>query len=187
MPYKSVHRKELTLLSPRLLWPPGDVCYQPNAACVVMTTEIFRSMTYQGSELLREVSWVVFDEVHYMQDRERGVVWEEVIIQMPKEVRMVFLSATLPNSLQFAEWVASVHHSPCHVVSTDYRPTPLVHYAFPQGGVGLHLVSKLTDRVWSVMKIAIKGGSQTHHLTLSSVMPSRAVGQRQRAVHQQEL
>ena len=55
---------------------------------------------------------------------------------------MVFLSATLPNSLEFAEWVASVHGAPCHVVSTDYRPTPLVHYAFPLGGVGLYLVRK---------------------------------------------
>lgn len=62
----------------------GDVTLSPNASCVVMTTEILRSMIYRGSELLREVAWVVFDEVHYMQDRERGVVWEEVIISMPK-------------------------------------------------------------------------------------------------------
>jgi ATP-dependent RNA helicase DOB1 len=51
---------------------------------MVMTTEILRSMIYRGSELMREMAWVVFDEVHYMQDRERGVVWEEVIISMPK-------------------------------------------------------------------------------------------------------
>jgi ATP-dependent RNA helicase DOB1 len=121
----------------------GDVSLNPNASCVVMTTEILRSMMYRGSELLREVSWVVFDEIHYMQDRERGVVWEEVIIFMPKEARMVFLSATLPNSLEFAEWVASVHGAPCHVVSTDYRPTPLVHYGFPLGGKGLYLVSEV--------------------------------------------
>jgi ATP-dependent RNA helicase DOB1 len=62
----------------------GDVTLNPNAACVVMTTEILRSMIYRGSELLREVAWVIFDEVHYMKDRERGVVWEEVIIFMPK-------------------------------------------------------------------------------------------------------
>lgn len=62
----------------------GDVTLNPNAPCIVMTTEILRSMIYKGSELLREVAWVVFDEVHYMKDRERGVVWEEVIIFMPK-------------------------------------------------------------------------------------------------------
>jgi ATP-dependent RNA helicase DOB1 len=118
----------------------GDVTLNPNAPCIVMTTEILRSMIYKGSELLREVAWVVFDEVHYMKDRERGVVWEEVIIFMPKDARMVFLSATLPNSFQFAEWIAAVHGAPCHVVSTDYRPTPLVHYAFPLGGKGLYLL-----------------------------------------------
>jgi ATP-dependent RNA helicase DOB1 len=118
----------------------GDVTLNPNAPCIVMTTEILRSMIYKGSELLREVAWVVFDEVHYMKDRERGVVWEEVIIFMPKDARMVFLSATLPNSFQFAEWIAAVHGAPCHVVSTDYRPTPLVHYAFPLGGNGLYLL-----------------------------------------------
>lgn len=62
----------------------------------------------RGSELLREVAWVVFDEVHYMQDRERGVVWEETIIFLPREVKMVFLSATLSNASEFAAWVAQV-------------------------------------------------------------------------------
>lgn len=50
----------------------GDVTINPNAACIVMTTEILRSMIYRGSELLRECAWIIFDEVHYMQDRERG-------------------------------------------------------------------------------------------------------------------
>lgn len=55
---------------------------------------------------------------------------------------MVFLSATLPNALEFANWVAYVHGAPCHVVYTEYRPTPLVHYAFPMGGKGLYLVGR---------------------------------------------
>lgn len=67
----------------------GDVTINPNAAVIVMTTEILRAMIYKGSELLREVAWVVFDEVHYMQDRERGVVWEETIIFLPHETKMV--------------------------------------------------------------------------------------------------
>ncbi len=161
----------------------GDVSLHEGASCVVMTTEILRSMIYRGSELLREVgsaaaasvarsaqedqipqtrilnqptnrrashfrptpqvAWVVFDEVHYMQDRERGVVWEEVIILMPPEVRMVFLSATLPNALEFARWVAFLHARPCHVVYTDQRPTPLAHYGFPLGGNGLFLVREV--------------------------------------------
>ena len=97
--------------------------------------------TCRGSEILREVAWVIFDEVHYMQDRERGVVWEEAIIFLPKGIRMVFLSATLSNASEFAGWVCHLHKQPCHVVYTDFRPTPLQHYAFPAGGSGLYLVS----------------------------------------------
>ena len=105
-----------------------------------MTTEILRSMLYRGSEVMREVKWVVFDEVHYMRDKERGVVWEEVMILLPHSVRYVFLSATIPNALQFAQWIAALHSQPCHVVYTDYRPTPLHHYMFGAGANGFHLV-----------------------------------------------
>ncbi|KAI5658159.1 hypothetical protein M9H77_26952 [Catharanthus roseus] len=118
----------------------GDVSIDPNASCLVMTTEIWRSMQYKGSEVTREVAWVIFDEVHYMRDRERGVVWEESIVMAPKNSRFVFLSATVPNAKEFANWVAKVHQQPCHIVYTDYRPTPLQHYIFPSGGNGLYLV-----------------------------------------------
>ncbi|XP_077944178.1 exosome RNA helicase MTR4 [Gasterosteus aculeatus] len=118
----------------------GDVTINPTASCLVMTTEILRSMLYRGSEIMREVAWVVFDEIHYMRDAERGVVWEETIILLPDNVHYVFLSATIPNARQFAEWITHLHKQPCHVVYTDYRPTPLQHYIFPAGGDGLHLV-----------------------------------------------
>eukprot|EP00741_Cyanophora_paradoxa_P014004 tig00020723_g13518.t1 len=118
----------------------GDVTINPNAGCLVMTTEILRSMLYRGSEVMREVAWIIFDEIHYMRDRERGVVWEESIILVPDKVRFVFLSATIPNAKEFADWIAKVHYQPCHVVYTDYRPTPLQHYIFPAGGDGLFLV-----------------------------------------------
>ncbi|XP_037548274.1 exosome RNA helicase MTR4 [Nematolebias whitei] len=118
----------------------GDVTINPTASCLVMTTEILRSMLYRGSEIMREVAWVVFDEIHYMRDAERGVVWEETIILLPDNVHYVFLSATIPNARQFAEWICHLHKQPCHVVYTEYRPTPLQHYIFPAGGDGLHLV-----------------------------------------------
>lgn len=70
----------------------------------------------------------------------RGVVWEETIILLPDKVRYVFLSATIPNAMQFAEWITKTHGQPCHVVYTDFRPTPLQHYFFPQGADGIHLV-----------------------------------------------
>ncbi|PAV18118.1 antiviral helicase [Pyrrhoderma noxium] len=118
----------------------GDVTINPKATCLVMTTEILRSMLYRGSEIMREVAWVIFDEIHYMRDKERGVVWEETIILLPHTVRYVFLSATIPNAMQFAEWICKSHEQPCHVVYTDFRPTPLQHYLFPAGGEGIYLV-----------------------------------------------
>lgn len=70
----------------------------------------------------------------------RGVVWEETIILLPDKVRYVFLSATIPNAMQFAEWVTKMHNQPCHVVYTDFRPTPLQHYFHPADADGIHLV-----------------------------------------------
>lgn len=118
----------------------GDVTINPDAGCLVMTTEILRSMLYRGSEIMREVGWVIFDEVHYMRDKSRGVVWEETIILLPDNVHHVFLSATIPNAMEFAEWICKIHNQPCHIVYTDFRPTPLQHYLFPTGGEGIHLV-----------------------------------------------
>ncbi|CAK9442335.1 uncharacterized protein LODBEIA_P60780 [Lodderomyces beijingensis] len=118
----------------------GDVTINPDAGCLVMTTEILRSMLYRGSEVMREVAWVIFDEVHYMRDKSRGVVWEETMILLPDKVHYVFLSATIPNAMEFAEWIVKIHNQPCHVVYTDFRPTPLQHYLFPAGGDGIHLV-----------------------------------------------
>ncbi|OBZ78288.1 ATP-dependent RNA helicase mtr4 [Grifola frondosa] len=89
----------------------GDVTINPSATCLVMTTEILRSMLYRGSEIMREVAWVIFDEIHYMRDKERGVVWEETIILLPHTVRYVFLSATIPNAMQFAEWICKSHET----------------------------------------------------------------------------
>jgi ATP-dependent RNA helicase DOB1 len=79
----------------------GDVVINPSASCLVMTTEVLRSMLYRGGEVMREVGWVIYDEIHYMRDSERGVVWEESIVLLPDMVKYVFLSATIPNSRAF--------------------------------------------------------------------------------------
>lgn len=118
----------------------GDITINPGASCLVMTTEILRNMLYRGSEVVREVSTVIYDEIHYMRNKERGVVWEETIIMLPHTVAFVFLSATIPNASEFACWIAKLHYQPVNVVYTDYRPTPLQHYLFPTGSDGLHLV-----------------------------------------------
>ncbi|OHT00605.1 Superkiller viralicidic activity 2-like 2 [Tritrichomonas foetus] len=111
----------------------GDITLNMSASILVMTTEILRMMLYRGDSLVRELSWVIYDEIHYMRDIERGVVWEESIILLPHEVRFVFLSATIPNAREFSEWIAQIHKQPCHVVYTEYRPVPLKYYIAPPG------------------------------------------------------
>ncbi|VDL90075.1 unnamed protein product [Schistocephalus solidus] len=125
----------------------GDITINPESTLLIMTTEILRSMLYRGSEVTRELGWVIFDEIHYMREKERGVVWEESIILLPDSVNQVFLSATIPNARQFAEWVVHLHRKPCHVIFTNYRPTPLQHYVYPCGGDGIFLVVNQEVRV----------------------------------------
>ncbi|KAH9510632.1 Exosome RNA helicase MTR4 [Dermatophagoides farinae] len=124
----------------------GDVTINQNATCLIMTTEILRLMLFRRKEIIRQVGWVIFDEIHYMRDRERGVIWEETIILLPDTVHYVFLSATIPNARQFAEWIAYLHHQSCHIVYTDFRPTPLKHYIYPAGGGGDELYLVLDEQ-----------------------------------------
>ncbi|CCU76706.1 hypothetical protein BGHDH14_bgh06440 [Blumeria hordei DH14] len=106
----------------------GDVQIAPEASCVIMTTEILRSMLYRGADLIRDVEFVIFDEVHYVNDLERGVVWEEVIIMLPAHVTLILLSATVPNTYEFASWVGRTKRKNIYVISTLKRPVPLEHY-----------------------------------------------------------
>ncbi|EEB08946.2 ski complex RNA helicase Ski2 [Schizosaccharomyces japonicus yFS275] len=108
----------------------GDVQVNPDASCLIMTTEILRSMLYRGSDLIRDVEFVIFDEVHYVNDLERGVVWEEVIIMLPAHVTLILLSATVPNTKEFASWVGRTKKKNIYVISTSKRPVPLEHYLY---------------------------------------------------------
>ncbi|XP_064407997.1 superkiller complex protein 2 isoform X2 [Latimeria chalumnae] len=108
----------------------GDVQLHPDASCLIMTTEILRSMLYNGSDVVRDLEWVVFDEVHYVNDAERGVVWEEVLIMLPAHVKLILLSATVPNALEFADWIGRIKRKKIYVISTLKRPVPLEHYLY---------------------------------------------------------
>lgn len=103
----------------------GDVQINPEANCLIMTTEILRSMLYRGADLIRDVEFVIFDEVHYVNDIDRGVVWEEVIIMLPDHVKYILLSATVPNTYEFANWVGRTKRKDIYVISTSKRPIPL--------------------------------------------------------------
>ncbi|XP_042165954.1 helicase SKI2W isoform X1 [Oncorhynchus tshawytscha] len=108
----------------------GDVQLRPEASCLIMTTEILRSMLYNGSEVIRDLEWVIFDEVHYINDAERGVVWEEVLIMLPDHVSIILLSATVPNAVEFSEWIGRIKKKHIYVISTAKRPVPLEHYLY---------------------------------------------------------
>jgi ATP-dependent RNA helicase HelY len=102
----------------------GDTSINGNAQVVVMTTEVLRNMLYAGSSAIPELGYVVMDEVHYLADRFRGAVWEEVILHLPEHVRVVGLSATVSNAEEFGEWLVEVRGDTAVVVD-EHRPVPL--------------------------------------------------------------
>lgn len=119
----------------------GDNAINGDAEVVVMTTEVLRNMIYARSPLLRGLRYVVLDEVHYLQNRFRGAVWEEVIIHLPAAVDLVCLSATVSNTEEVAEWLRTVRGD-THAVIEEQRPVELQHwYAVGERGTdGLHLL-----------------------------------------------
>ncbi|XP_025018234.1 helicase SKI2W [Tetranychus urticae] len=108
----------------------GDVQIRNEAPCLIMTTEILLHMLYRGASLVQDIEWVIFDEVHYVNDPERGHVWEEVFIMLPHHINIVLLSATVPNVVDFADWLGRTRKSKIHVVYTTKRPVPLEHYLY---------------------------------------------------------
>jgi ATP-dependent RNA helicase HelY len=102
----------------------GDSSINGEAPVVVMTTEVLRNMMYAGSTTLRGLGFVVMDEVHYLADRFRGAVWEEVIIHLPAEVQVISLSATVSNAEEFGAWLCEVRGD-TEVIVEEVRPVPL--------------------------------------------------------------
>ena len=112
----------------------GDTSINRNAQIVVMTTEVFRNMLYGTNfgavaDNMKDVCYVVLDEVHYMNDEQRGTVWEESIIYCPTNVQIIALSATVANADELTDWINTVH-SKTELVDTDFRPVPLKFYYF---------------------------------------------------------
>lgn len=105
----------------------GDTNINATARVVVMTTEVLRNMLYAGSDLLAGLSYVIMDEVHYLADRFRGAVWEEIIIQLPRTVSVVSLSATVSNAEEFGAWLDEVRGA-TEVIVSEYRPVPLTQH-----------------------------------------------------------
>ncbi len=128
----------------------GDLTVNRAASVIVMTTEIFRNMLYAEVDVnhdpLLDVETVVLDECHYMNDSQRGTVWEESIIHCPPSVQFVALSATVANAGQLTDWIQYVH-GPTELINSDFRPVPLLfsfcsakglHPLLNEAGTGLH-------------------------------------------------
>lgn len=103
----------------------GDVSIEPNAPLLIMTTEIYRNQLFENPEMHDKTAWVIFDEVHYLDDFERGTVWEEAIMFTRPTTRFLALSATAPNIQELADWVKSIHPHPVTVILEDHRPVQL--------------------------------------------------------------
>ncbi|WP_371530169.1 DEAD/DEAH box helicase [Streptomyces sp. NBC_01283] len=105
----------------------GDNSVNSDAPVVVMTTEVLRNMLYSGSQSLLNLGYVVMDEVHYLSDRFRGAVWEEVIIHLQESVTLVSLSATVSNAEEFGDWLDTVRGD-TQVIVSEHRPVPLFQH-----------------------------------------------------------
>jgi len=109
----------------------GDIKFCPQADVVIMTTEILRNLLYKPDSVadlsLNNLDAVVFDEVHYINDPQRGSVWEECLVLLPPSIRLVLLSATLDSPQPFVDWLSDIKQVKCHLISTQYRVVPLIH------------------------------------------------------------
>jgi len=123
----------------------GDITLNADAPVLIMTTEIFRNKVLEERESLKDYSWIIFDEIHYLDDYERGSVWEESLIFLPEHMKFLGLSATIPNIDELAKWVETIHHKPIKVVKETKRPVPL-HFYYQCQGMVFENIKAMADK-----------------------------------------
>lgn len=168
----------------------GDIKFCPNANIVIMTTEILRNLLFKKDSttksigLTAEISCedldaVVFDECHYINDRDRGHVWEEIMILLPPEVKMIMLSATLDHPEYFAEWIGELKQRPINLISTEYRIVPLTHTLWYGQDFHVLMDSKNTynDKVYKEWLAWRLDKEKAHDKFQQKVKDARAGGQ----------
>jgi superfamily II RNA helicase len=134
----------------------GDVSLNPEAPVLIMTTEIFRNKILDEPESLKKYSWIIFDEVHYIDNEERGTVWEESLIFLPQHMKLLALSATIPNIKHFSEWMEYIHKKPIKIVLEEKRPVPL-HFFF-------QCQSEIINKIDSLKKLSYGRPNKLHAL-----------------------
>ena len=168
----------------------GDIKFCPNANVVIMTTEILRNLLFKKDSttksigLTAEISCedldaVIFDECHYINDRDRGHVWEEIMILLPPEVKMVMLSATLDHPEYFAEWLGELKQRPINLISTEYRIVPLTHTIWygQQSHVLMDAKNNYNDKVYKDWLAWRLDKEKAHDKFQQKVKDARAGGQ----------
>lgn len=168
----------------------GDIKFCPNANVVIMTTEILRNLLFKKDSttksigLTAEISCedldaVIFDECHYINDRDRGHVWEEIMILLPPDVKMVMLSATLDHPEYFAEWLGELKQRPINLISTEYRIVPLTHtlYYNNQAHVLMDAKNVYNDKVYKDWLAWRLDKEKAHDKFQQKVKDARAGGQ----------
>ncbi len=134
----------------------GDVSINPEAAVMIMTTEILRNKILDEPERLSRYSWVIFDEIHYLDNHERGTVWEESLMLLPEHMNILGLSATIPNIKAFASWIEAVHKKPVRIVIEEKRPVPL-HFLF-------YCANTVTSKLEHVRKLKVPKQERIYNL-----------------------
>ncbi|MFW6025402.1 MAG: DEAD/DEAH box helicase [Candidatus Woesearchaeota archaeon] len=122
----------------------GDVVKNPDAQLLIMTTEIYRNMCVQQDYKINHIKYVIFDEIHFINDRERGYIWEESIIFSKNKTRFLCLSATIPNAKEFAGWISKIKGHEVDVIKQTKRPVPL-HKKFYYPNLGISNLDKIKD------------------------------------------
>jgi len=115
----------------------GDIKLNPEAKILIMTTEILRNKLDYEQDSFADIHSIIFDEVHYFNDPERGFIWEECITKLPKHVLLVMLSATIDKANEFGEWVARCRERDTLLIGTTWRPVPLHHYIYTHNDIKL--------------------------------------------------
>ena len=116
--FKNIYDAEVGILT-------GDRSINKGAPILILTTEILRNMIFTKDKLIQDIGLVILDEVHFLGDRDRGNVWEEIIIHLPVNISLVYLSATIDNTNEFQEWLVSLR-GPTDLIVSDTRPVPLI-------------------------------------------------------------
>ncbi len=133
----------------------GDVVINPRADLLIMTVEIYRNMLLISDPMIDEIACVIFDEVHFINDRDRGIIWEESIIFSPERIRIIALSATIPNYYEFAGWIQSIKKHDVAIVNYEKRVIPL-NYSYFDVHYGLLDYNKYTKKLKEVKHILYK-------------------------------